>query len=331
VLVVTPALAVLPIGQSQNLIATGTFSDGSLVDLTSQVTWSSDQPAHATVTNAGTHGVVKAVATGTATITAQQGNATAHAVITVTPSVVAAISVGGLTGGTIALGQIAQLTATATYSDGTVIDVTNQVVWTSSNPLSVPVSTLPGSQGKATGLTNGSATVTATLGAVSGSAGVTVGLGCHVVINELKTGALLSVNDEFIELYNPCTFTVDLSHESLAYRTLVGIVDITLVNLTGSMAPGTYRVYGGSSYGGVVDGSFSIDLPTLGGGIAIRDTNYIYDSLGYGIAVNLFVEGTVSLQVPLGQTLARIPNGRDTNNNAADFQIRTPTPGAANQ
>jgi hypothetical protein len=68
----------------------------------------------------------------------------------------------------------------------------------------------------------------------------------------------------------------------------------------------------------------------LGGGIAIRDANVIYDALGYGLAINVFVEGTASLQIPDGQTLARIPNGHDTNNNNADFQIRNPTPGAPN-
>ncbi|HET9627839.1 MAG TPA: Ig-like domain-containing protein, partial [Kofleriaceae bacterium] len=333
VLVVTPAVVSLPVGLGQGLIATATFSDGSLVDVTTQVTWSSDHSNVATVTNVGAQGVVTAIAPGTATITAQKGTITAHAAVIVTPAVLTSIAVNSGQAASIALGQIAQLTATGNFSDGTTADLTSQVAWTSSAPTALAVSNLPGSQGRVTALAAGAATITATsaLTGVAGATGVSVAAGCHVVINELKTGAVLSTSDEFIELFNPCSFDVDLSHESLVYRTLAGVIDITLNTLTGTLPAGGYRVYGGTAYGGSVSGTFSTDLPALGGGIAVRDANVLYDSLGYGIAVNLFVEGAVSLQVPAGQTLARIPNGRDTNNNAADFQIRTPTPGAANQ
>jgi uncharacterized protein YjdB len=333
VLVVTPALVTLPVGQSQALIASGTFSDGSIVNLTTQVTWSSDHTNIATVTNAGTLGVVSAVAAGTATITAQKGSVVAHAAVVVTPAVLVSVMVNNGQPASIALGQVAHLTATGTFSDGSTSDLTTQVAWASNVPTSITVSNLPGNQGATTAIAAGAATISATYvpAALTGSIGLIVGSGCHVVINELKTGALLSVSDEFIELFNPCSFDVDLSHETLAYRTIAGIVDVTLNTLTGTLPAGGYRVYGGTSYGGPVSGTFTTDLPSLGGGIAVRDANVIYDSLGYGIAVNLFVEGTVSLQIPLGQTLARIPNGHDTNNNAADFQIRNPTPGAPNQ
>ena len=87
---------------------------------------------------------------------------------------------------------------------------------------------------------------------------------------------------------NPCAFDVELSHETLAYLTFDGVIAITLNTLTGSLPAGGYRVYGGSAYGGPGSGI-----------LAVRDANVIYDSLGYGIAINLFVEGTVSRQVSL--------------------------------
>ena len=43
----------LPIGSNQQFTATGTYSDGSNADLTSQVTWVSDTPATVTVSSGG--------------------------------------------------------------------------------------------------------------------------------------------------------------------------------------------------------------------------------------------------------------------------------------
>lgn len=60
------------------------------------------------------------------------------------------------------------------------------------------------------------------------------------------------------------------------------------------------------------------------------------DALAWGDAVagHPFVETTkkaaASTSAPPGQGLARTPNGKDTNDNSADFAAATPTPKAAN-
>ena len=56
-----------PQGATQQFTATGTFSDNSTQNLTSQVTWASATPASATITAAG---LATAVAAGTSTISA---------------------------------------------------------------------------------------------------------------------------------------------------------------------------------------------------------------------------------------------------------------------
>ena len=71
---------------------------------------------------------------------------------------------------TLTVGGTQQLTATGTYSNGTTANLTATAVWTSSSP-AVTVS----ATGLATAVSVGGATITASVGAVSGSASVTVG------------------------------------------------------------------------------------------------------------------------------------------------------------
>lgn len=330
---VAPTTLSLALGLTAQLTATGHYTDGTTQDLTSQATWVSDQPLRAGVSNLLTHGVVTGLLGGTAHITAQLGAVTSgQATVTVTSAILVSVTVSPATQN-IALGQIAPLTATANYSDGAAIDVTAAAGWLSSNSANVAVSNLAGQQGKATALQAGSATISATFQLVTGTAAVTVVQGCHLVINEVKTGTLLASRDEFVEVFNPCSFAIDVSHSRLAYRAALGLVDLALVDLTGTMAAGSYRVYGGSGYTGVSNGNLITDLAALGGGIAIRDTtsNAVIDSMGYGTAINLFVEGLVALALPTGNSLSRIPNGNDSNNNSVDFVVTNPpTPGAAN-
>jgi outer membrane protein assembly factor BamB len=71
---------------------------------------------------------------------------------------------------TLGKGKTLQLTATGTYSDTSTQDLTTQVTWTSSDTAEATV----GAAGLATGVNFGQTTVTAALGAVSGSATATV-------------------------------------------------------------------------------------------------------------------------------------------------------------
>ena len=75
-------------------------------------------------------------------------------------------------GASISARSTLQFTATATYSDGSALDITALVLWTSSNLAVTTVA--PG--GLAIGVLAGTATITATLGTVEGSASLTVTL-----------------------------------------------------------------------------------------------------------------------------------------------------------
>jgi uncharacterized protein YjdB len=67
-----------------------------------------------------------------------------------------------------------QFTALGTFSDTSVVTLTTQVTWTSSDPSVVAISNAALSQGLATALTQGMVTITAAKGAVSGTADATV-------------------------------------------------------------------------------------------------------------------------------------------------------------
>ncbi len=253
----SPASSTINSASSVQLTATGTYTDGTVADVTSSVNWASSNPFVATVNTAG---LATGVSTGTATITASygMGSGTASLAVTMfTPSVAftgapasapylgtfsvtamtnapvmptidgtagvcsvgivtgtptAASTVvtmiaatgtciltanwpaaggysaaGPLTQSTIMLAAIAsiavspasstinanasaQFTASGTFTDGTVANVTNSVSWASSNTSVSSVN----AAGLAIGVGVGTATITASYGTVSGTANLVV-------------------------------------------------------------------------------------------------------------------------------------------------------------
>ena len=164
----TPGNPSLPAGTSVQLTATGTYSDGSTGDLTSQVVWSSSDP---TVSVSST-GIITGLSSGSATVSALLDAVSGSTTVSVTPAVLTTLVVTPANP-SVPVGSTAQLTATGTYSDGSTVDLTSQVLWSSSGP-SVTVSNAAGSQGLATASSVGAATLTATLSGVVGSTLVSV-------------------------------------------------------------------------------------------------------------------------------------------------------------
>jgi trimeric autotransporter adhesin len=158
------------VGVALAFTATGLYSDGTKVDLTSQVMWQSSSLMVLPI-DAGGHATSQAV--GTSVVTATLGMLTASSTVTVTPASLVSIAVTPPTT-TLSPGGTAPLTATGTFSDGTTADVTSSVTWSASPPGVVSVSNAMGTSGVVTALAVGGATVTATMGLVSGAATVSV-------------------------------------------------------------------------------------------------------------------------------------------------------------
>jgi uncharacterized protein YjdB len=79
---VTPAIPAVPVGVTQQFIATGTYSDGTIFGITTRVNWTSSNTALATVNASG---LAIAVSAGTAAIIATQGLTTGSTFLTATP------------------------------------------------------------------------------------------------------------------------------------------------------------------------------------------------------------------------------------------------------
>lgn len=164
---VTPTPSSVPLGESEQLTATGTYSDGTTQDVTQSATWSTSGTGIASVNATGS---VVAAGMGTANITAASGSVNGSASVTVGQAVLLGITVSP-SQMTVPLGESRQLTATGKYSDGSMQDLTQSAAWASSAKGVITVSA-PGSV-LANG--NGSATVTASLGTTNGSSVVAVG------------------------------------------------------------------------------------------------------------------------------------------------------------
>ncbi|MDH5517052.1 MAG: Ig-like domain-containing protein [Gammaproteobacteria bacterium] len=163
---VTPGKVSMANGTSVALQATGIYSDQTTQNLNTQLSWLSDTPSIATVSDSGQ---VTASSQGVASISASLGAVTGVAIITVNPATLTAISV---TPGqvSVASGTSKALQATGHYTDQSSQNLSNQVSWLSNDTAIAEVS----AGGVVSGLSIGGATVTASMGAIDGSAVITV-------------------------------------------------------------------------------------------------------------------------------------------------------------
>ena len=172
---ITPFRPTIPVGFGERLIATGLYSDGSKADLTGLATWTSTNAAVAAVSDAvGSKGRVTTSAAGLATIKATWAGVTGTDDVTVSSATLASIAITP-NPATVAVSGNAALTATGTFSDGTTLDVTNRVTWTSSDTSVADVSNAGDTTGFIYGFKAGTVTVTAQRGGISGTATANVG------------------------------------------------------------------------------------------------------------------------------------------------------------
>ena len=164
----TPTSPVVPRGLTQQFTAIGSYTDGSTQDVTTQVSWSSSNTLVASISNApGSNGRATAQSTGTSSITAVRSAITSPAAtMTVGAAALSSIVISPASANVLA-GGTQQYTATGQYTDGSTQNITTSVSWTSNAATVATISNTPGSQGLATTLSGGSASISATLGGVS--------------------------------------------------------------------------------------------------------------------------------------------------------------------
>jgi len=188
---VAPANPVAILGAVQQFRASGVLANSDRQSLTGLAIWNSSNPAVATISAGG--GLASAVSAGSTTISAAFAGFSATTGLTVqSPS---AIAVTPAAPSAVA-GSTLQFTATGTFADGSVHDVTTLAAWSSSSGGVASISNSPGSRGIATAVATGSTTVSATLG-VSGSSVLAVKTLIAIVVEPLNptmvTGSILQL------------------------------------------------------------------------------------------------------------------------------------------
>jgi len=171
---ITPPDPSIAKGTTQQLTATGTFSDGSTEDLTDNVSWTSGDETIAQVSNLPDDpGIVTGLGIGSSSITAILKGVSGSTTVTVTAATLTTITVEP-DSPSIAKGTSVALDATCDFTDGTTENCTNQVSWTSGDNTIAEVSDTLGTRGLVTSLAEGSTAITATLDGIQGSTTVTV-------------------------------------------------------------------------------------------------------------------------------------------------------------
>ncbi len=280
---VTPANPSIPKGTTQQFTAIGSYSDGSIQDLTGSATWVSSNPSVATITAGG---LASGVAQGTSQINATFGGVTGSTSLTVGPATLLSIAVTPANP-SIAKGTTQQFSATGSYSDGSTQDLTNGVSWSSSN-LSVATIT---SDGLANGGAQGAAQISASSG-VTGSTTLTVATAALVSI--AITPANPSIPKGTTQQFTATGTYTDGSTQNLTSSATwasssPAVATISAAGLATGAAQGTSQI---SATSGGVTGSTTLTVgPALLLSIAVTPAN---PSIPKGTTRQFIATGTYS-------------------------------------
>ncbi|TET34973.1 MAG: hypothetical protein E3J72_12620 [Planctomycetota bacterium] len=171
---ITPPDRTVPQNQLLQYTATVTYMNGTIIDGTGLVTWSSSDVTVATISNApGYEGLLTAVSLGNAAISASFDFKTASTSVTVSDAILTAITIAP-DAVILPEGRSQQLAAIGTFSDASTFDVTLGVTWSSENAAIAEVSDTYPTKGMVTGRSVGTAQVDAALGVIGNSADITV-------------------------------------------------------------------------------------------------------------------------------------------------------------
>ena len=159
---ISPSSALIIPGSMQGFSAAGTYSDTSVQNITNVATWNSSETGVATV-----NGIGQAVglAAGSTTIAATLNSVSGSAALVVESSPLESITISP-SETDVPEGFNLPLTAIGKFLDGNTQNLTNTVTWTCSPSSVAIISNVPGSQGSVTGITPGSAMITAVFAGV---------------------------------------------------------------------------------------------------------------------------------------------------------------------
>ncbi|MGE0529404.1 MAG: Ig-like domain-containing protein, partial [Bdellovibrionales bacterium] len=172
---INPSSATVIAGLGAAFTATGIFTDLSTADLTATVTWSVIDGTVGSISNTGVNaGRFSALAAGTTKVMVTTGGFSDDADVTVTSPTLNSVTLSPANT-TIPDGTSVQFQATGSYSDGSSVDITEDVVWFTSDMTIASINNVAGSRGEARGQSQGTVTISASLSGVTGQTFLTIG------------------------------------------------------------------------------------------------------------------------------------------------------------
>jgi len=156
----------LPLGATQQMTATGSYTDASTRDLTNSVSWSS---ASKQIVNISNSGVAGAKGLGTTVISATTSAMSGSAMVTVSSPALVTIVISP-SNPAVPLGRNLQLAAIGSFTDGSTQDLTRAVTWAVDNASVASLS----STGYATAEHVGSTGAEVIFGGIQGTATILV-------------------------------------------------------------------------------------------------------------------------------------------------------------
>jgi hypothetical protein len=257
---VSPSSASIAAGLTRQFTAMGTYSDGSMQTLTASATWTSSNTSVATIASGGL--ATGVAAGGPATITAAQNGISGTAQLTVTVPVLQSIAVSPAST-SIAAGLTRQFAAMGHYSDASMQDITSTVTWSSSDTGIATISNRATTAGLARGLTaGGPVTITAALGAISGTAQLTVTAPLLISINLAPANPVVIAgsNQQFTATGNYTNGPHDITGSVTWASSNTAVATINTSGLASARSSGSSTI---SAHSGGVSGSTTMTVVTL--------------------------------------------------------------------
>lgn len=165
---VSAGFRILPVGLARPITATGLYSDHSIRDLTDDVTWITSNNQVAVVDNGNEKCFLTGVNPGDVVVSAYLGDMEDSLNITISDAVLTSIEISPDPGSAL-VGQSLQFTAMGIYSDHSILDITRDALWTSSDLTVAVPDNSPGFSGLFKILQQGAFTITARLGDIEAS------------------------------------------------------------------------------------------------------------------------------------------------------------------
>jgi uncharacterized protein YjdB len=161
-LTISPVNGSIQPDSTQQFTATGSYYDSTTGDVTPETTWTSSDPAIASINS---EGLASGVSPGVVTISADCQSYVIHTHLTISRSAATLSSIAVTPPeSNLQAGNTQQFTATGTYSNGMRSVITSSATWSSS---SMSIATIS-SAGLARGVSTGNVIITATANGVSG-------------------------------------------------------------------------------------------------------------------------------------------------------------------